>query len=337
MDEFGHPLTEVKFDKIGNFYDGYAVYSIGGKCGVFSESANIIIDEQFDAILLDGELDCGIPAKKGNKWGYINLCGDFIVRPDFIEVTPFTDSMAAVFLSSGRWRYIDKSANAHFECGPQDVYQFSFGRKRIDKEAGFEFVKAGKYGYCDKNGTIVIPPVFIYAAEEFSENRSSVQSSNTKYGIIDVNGSYVVDPMYTWIGHYSDGRAVARIDDNDWEVLDLDGRVVWSCAAIDVSSPRCGYIKKKFISGLCGLLDVDGKEIISDSFFDISYWSKDSGIATVQGVNGKYGAVDIKNGKQIIDCIYESDFHFDGNLAYIQLRDGEGYINRTGKLVYLFN
>jgi len=45
------------------------------------------------------------------KWGYINVRGQFIVNPEFVDARPFSDGMAAVLIrdhQADRWGYISR-------------------------------------------------------------------------------------------------------------------------------------------------------------------------------------------------------------------------------------
>lgn len=48
------------------------------------------------------------PAKSGDKWGYIDTTGKFVINPQFDEARLFQEGLAAVEIG-GKWGEIDKT------------------------------------------------------------------------------------------------------------------------------------------------------------------------------------------------------------------------------------
>ncbi len=63
------------------------------------------------------------PAKKGDKWGYINQFGEFVISADFDLAKPFSESIALVNVG---------------------------GEFKEDKEQGKVYFLGGKWGYIRK-------------------------------------------------------------------------------------------------------------------------------------------------------------------------------------------
>ncbi len=62
--------------------------------------------------------------KSGNRYGYIDKTGHFVINPQFDFAWIFSEGLAAVLIGdeeTGKWGYIDKTG--HFVINPQ----FNFG------------------------------------------------------------------------------------------------------------------------------------------------------------------------------------------------------------------
>lgn len=83
-----------------------------GKWGIVNRKGETVADFLFDGIFLDCRLYHGaihdsnvfpvdkhtpIPAKLGNKWGYIDLNGKFVINPIYERAMPFRGELAVVF------------------------------------------------------------------------------------------------------------------------------------------------------------------------------------------------------------------------------------------------
>ena len=81
----------------------------------------------------------------------------------------------------------------------------------------------GKYGYCDRGGTTVIPPQF-GSASIFSEGLATVRV-NGKDGYIDTNGNTVIPPSFDSASIFLNGRASVRKGDK-WGYINQAGKMV---------------------------------------------------------------------------------------------------------------
>src|SRR5574343_1181551 len=66
------------------------------------------------------------------------------------------------------------------------------------------------WGYVDRNGALVVPPVFD-DARDFSGGFAAV-SQNEKWGFINPKGEWVIPAQYSHVSGFSDGLAAVTID-----------------------------------------------------------------------------------------------------------------------------
>src|SRR6185369_4858024 len=84
---------------------------------------------------------------------------------------------------------------------------------------------AGKYGYIDKTGKMVIKPDFA-GASRFSEGLAAVQPrQGSKVGFIDETGKPVIPLEFDLADPFSEGRAAIMINQL-WGYIDKTGKIV---------------------------------------------------------------------------------------------------------------
>jgi hypothetical protein len=118
----------------------------------------------------------------GDKWGYIDYTGQFVISPRYGVARPFSDGLAVVTSS------------------PSETH-------------------TTRFGYIDKNGAQVIAEQFNWA-RPFSEGLAEVcigsclgkGSATARIGYIDKKGDFVIPPQFSGSGPFRDGFASASVD-----------------------------------------------------------------------------------------------------------------------------
>ncbi|MDR0829255.1 MAG: WG repeat-containing protein, partial [Prevotellaceae bacterium] len=164
-----------------------------------------------------------IPVKSGEKWGYINKKGEYVINPQFQDAGFFCDGVAKVVSSDGKTGYINEDGKyaipAQFKSGTDFADGLAFvvsdgGHPTcINKKGETKFqLNQAKYvfafseglalfvvkekddkiksGFADKSGKVVINPQF-EEARPFSEGFAAIQQKD-KWGFIDKTGKIVI-------------------------------------------------------------------------------------------------------------------------------------------------
>jgi hypothetical protein len=198
----------------------------------------------------------------------------------------------------------------------------------------------GAYGYINKTGKIVIPPLFTLA-DEFSDGLARV-SVGSGWGYIDKKGGIVIEP--TFVGEardtlpqkFSEGLAAVKVD-GKWGYINKKGKMV---IAPQFSQSMWEYIGGNvvvhFKEGLArefqkssskyGYIDRTGKVVIDFQFKYAENFSE--GLAAVK-VGEKCGYID-RTGKVVIDFQFKYAENFSEGLAAVEVDGKWGYINKTG-------
>lgn len=162
-----------------------------------------------------------------------------------------------------------------------------------DEQPLLRFMKAGKWGFLDHEGNVVVEPRYdmVY---EYTELLALVQVDNL-HGFVDETGTEVIEPRYERALNFTEGMAAVSIG-GKWGYVDRNGRIV-----IEPHYEMCW----QFSDGLAsvrmnnrgGYIDHDGNLII-----DLRYsWAGNfaDGVAPVI-MNGQGMAVIDKTGKILI-------------------------------------
>ena len=176
-----------------------------------------------------------------------------------------------------------------------------------------------------------------------------------KYGVIDREGNIVVEPVYSTIDipnptlpvfiKSDDGQNFSAIDNNGNDIL--TGYESVEAISINNISSNIPYEKtvlKYKQGGLYGLIDMQGNKITDNIYNSITNIDYKEGNLKVEQ-NGQYGVINIK-GTTIIKPEYESiiaDGYYDEETKYeragfilrIKTDDGYkfGYADRKGKII----
>ena len=200
-----------QFEAAYGFSEGLAmVLNADNKYGFIDETGKIIIEPQYEvcgsggngffkeglAIVATSSEEAG-----RGKCGVIDKEGNWVVKPTFKHVAPYSEGLAAVWIKdndSDKWGFIDKKGNMVIEPKFDIVNNFHEGL------ASFE--DKGKYGFIDKTGEIVIPVQFDYA-DNFHEGLTHVKKGD-KFGFIDKSGKVVIGFQFDFVSNFNEGLAL---------------------------------------------------------------------------------------------------------------------------------
>lgn len=140
------------YDMAEMFSEGYSAVTVGGKHGFIDEKEKYVLPLQSFEYL--GSLHNGLAAFRINdKYGFINIKGEVIIKPQFDWVDEFSEGLCVVRsdngkLGSGKNGYIDITGKLVLDFKFKIACKFENGiaKVQIDKE----------FVYIDKTGNIVL-------------------------------------------------------------------------------------------------------------------------------------------------------------------------------------
>jgi uncharacterized caspase-like protein len=254
------------------------------------------------------------PVKENNRWGYIDLDANYVIRPKFEVANDFSENLAAVRVN-GEWGYINGTGSFVVSPKFQDAYSFVGGLARVRLD--------NMWGYVNTSGELAITPQYD-VANDFVEGLALVRV-NGKYGFIDKKGNFAIQPIYDDAYSFSEGSALVS-QANKWGFIGKEPGV----RELPLFSEATPFFSEGLsivrIKGKCGFVNNQGEVVIAPQYENAKDFSET--LAAV-AYNGQYGYMNY-NGKFVIPPSFEDAEHFSEGLAAVKVNGLYGYINTKG-------
>ncbi len=302
-----------------------------------------------------------IPVYDGEKWGYVNAEGRYIIQPQFEMAEFFCNNLAKVEDSEGKVGYIDKtgvyvipakyvqgtnfSENVAFvvEAGCAPICIDMLGTKLFELNGVVEVANywgglarigvtgddgVARYGFVDKTGKIVVKPQFT-EADCFVEELALVCNDKGKWGFINPEGKYVIEPKFESADSFSEGMAAVCIN-NRWGFINKKGKYVVEPQFEKVMDfyNGCAGVQQ---GAKWGLIDKKGKFVVKPQFDFVCGFVFDEDLCMVQDKD-KMGFIN-KKGKYAIEPRFDEATWFVDGLALVRNNGRFGIINKKGEFV----
>ncbi len=282
----------------------------GDKWGYIDKQGKFIINTQFEEAHLfrDG---LALVKSNENKFGFIGIDGKYVINPTYKSANSFSEELACVISENSKPQFINKEGKIIFTVDADACGGFSEGMA--------PFKIKGKWGYIDKDGTIKINPLY-ENANMFSEGLAAVSKIDTKtkqkkWGFINKEGEIKIDFQFIEDtinscapSYFSEGLSFVSNDGNKWGFINKEGNY---------------EINPQF----------DGWFNLDLNFEDKGEYKFKNGKAAIkQGET--WGYID-KSGKYIINPQFLSvqDFTSSGNAAVQGSDKKYGFIDNDGKYI----
>ena len=303
-----------------------------------------------------------IPVSNGEKWGYIDKKGNYVINPQFKDATWFNNGLARVQNEEGKYGFIDKKGNYEIPAHYSQATIFAEGLAFVVEDGGhptcidkdgdteFEFTMAdgvccfqeglapfyilndkneAKWGFVDKKGDVVINPQFTYV-RYFNNGLAAVANDKDKWGFINKEGTYVINPQFDNVGDFHDAGIAPFKSGEKWGYIDKKGKYVINPQFESVSD----FYDGKAIalqSGKWGYINPKGKFIINPQFDNCSIFIYGEKIAAIM-MDDKVGYIDEK-GKYVINPQFDMAYDFCDGFAFVKSGDKYGLINPKGNYI----
>ncbi len=231
INKSGLIVIEQKYNFVSRFVDNYAIaQSKNSKYGIIDKRGDVVIDFQYDE--LDNLSEDFVFYKENNKYGYIDIVNKAKSEPIFDKTKKFKEGLSAVCIK-GKWGFINKKGE--YIVNPQyyDVSNFSGGLASVSnsiyKTAGY-INKKGKTVLSFKDNSLEPKEFYGGLAPVISENDKACSYINKKGKIII--DSKKISPVNIYCGNFYEGLAVFYIDNNPREIttgyIDKKGKIKYS-------------------------------------------------------------------------------------------------------------
>jgi hypothetical protein len=299
------------------------------------------------------------PISIKGRWGYIDIRGRVVIKPQFLSASKFREGLARVSVSngsekdwglwSGRCGFIAEDGKfvippepparvqrlRDFQCYSYSSFHEGLARIHINDATGMD-------GFINPQGKLVVPCKF-HSSADFSEGLAFAETWRAwrdrrpkRAGYIDTKGRFVIENSAFRSGHdFADGRAVVYVDSNGdhWDACLINKRgkfVIPPGIYSGLSSPVSGAMRA-VRDGNSGMLNVDGDVLVPFGKYHLVTEPSNGSVFTAES-RGKVVLLD-PTGKRIA-VVRASRYvgRFSEGMATICIRNRFGYIDATGKL-----
>jgi len=308
------------------------------KVGYINQTGNLVIDPKFDEGTNFYEELASV--RVGNRWSIINFAGDFLIQSSKWGWCRFHEGLANISVK-GKWGIIDR--RGEFVVTPRYEY---IGPYR-DGLALFGLGEGNhrRYGFLNKNGSEMIPPVF-HDAKEFSEGLAAARAGDL-WGYIATSGVFQITPQFsgsgkgrrwpdTRAGRFVEGLAPVWVGQDQYRFIDTTGAFAFDGTFDDANSfcESRAVVKRQ---NRYGFIASNGMVVIECRFTLVRDFSE--GLARVKegedkiGVTAPSGFID-SNGKMVLRPAFYSASSFRHGLCLVETKDSIGYIDKRGEFVW---
>lgn len=205
IDIKGNYNVNPQFDNINPYKEGRAIYTEKSKMGVLDEKGNKLRDVVYDYIgnYNDGYAVVAKMNGKSSKYGYIDLDGKEITEVKYMHANDFNDGFGLIKIKDREFALIDTQGNI------SNTYNFEYVGSYGEDLMVFSILLGGPYGYINRDGEIVISPIYC-DAKGFNDGVAVVSRSNNNiictHGVIDKLGRQIYGEIYSDIKHLGEGK-----------------------------------------------------------------------------------------------------------------------------------
>jgi len=258
------------------------------------------------------------PVKSGSMWGYIDMEGNWVIKPQFTSAWRFYSGFARIERGDNAF-YIDKTGEIKAVNKSYKVirnFKNGYARVKVRK----------KIGFIDTTLNLVIEAAYD-EAKYFSEGLFPVQL-NKLWGYIDINSNWVIEPTYEKAYSFHGGVAMVRIEEV-WYFIDKEGK--------ELTNPVNYRVVKKFSDGLTKVQKGEKWGYIDENFRIVIPPEFDAGKDYTEGVisvksGDKWGYID-RNGNWLQEPLFDKAYEFHDGMAMAKIKKTWYYIDKNFQII----
>lgn len=232
LDQFGQVILEPKFDKLGDFKNGYAYYIENGSYG-FVSIAGTVHKAEFEWISDFSEGQIAV-VRQNDKYGLVNVFGQKVLECKYDQVMAAPNNVFVVVQNNA---YGFFSASGCFFT--PIIYEYLKEKPVEFYTNGFEFklLKKGEQAVMDENGH---PEIGFGVYEEVglaSDGLIRVKRKG-KYGYVDRKLNPVITNKYQQAQDFTDSVALVTLKDRHILINTYGHEVFSTSAPVEKLSPH---------------------------------------------------------------------------------------------------
>jgi hypothetical protein len=222
---------------VGQYDNGIAKISKGGKWGLLNTQGNVICSIQFDEIFDFDENGLAKVSSNG-LFGLIDQGGTILHSPTFSQLRKFNDGVAIFKSDNDKFGIVNGKGEVVTSAKYDYLSEFTNGRASFRIEQSFGFVNTdgtsktvlkSSYNVYLENfqwhiGRKGRSTQLLKFDEELAINFKSIKGI-IKYGFINPECKFLVKPKYDWVLPFKYGLAPVMVNDK-WGAINLRGKSI---------------------------------------------------------------------------------------------------------------
>ncbi|AHM59942.1 hypothetical protein D770_08395 [Flammeovirgaceae bacterium 311] len=353
-DASGNILVSYKPMHIDLFKNGVARVKEGAHFGLIDLKGNYVLPAEWDSLaVVQSVVVAGMRLTANWYWHLFNLQGKKLSRHTYQRIVPVAAGPLPA-KKDNRWGYIDQNGSETLICRYDTTFAFTgeLARVRYNGQEGV-INKEGLWQIrpMAENITILSPSRFLArlkggyqllneTGEVLFETAEVLKpivggiveiTADRRWGLIDLNGRRLSFPIYDWISDLQEGLAFIATLEGRKGILSPDGKQYIAAGPTtweQLYSMHEGFIGAH-IGRQQGFVDTNGKLRIANRYDTVAFFS--DGMAAVS-IRGKWGYVD-KIERLRVQPLYDLVLPYQNGNAVVQLSSRQGIIDKKGQLV----
>jgi len=248
------------------FFNGIVTFKLNGKFGIVDKNGKELVPaNKYDDVKIErlkgneASQNKFILAKQYNKYGFIDSAGNELVPLKYDRASIVAPFRARAMLN-GKEGLIDNTGKILIPLQYENISEYT-SNKEILKTGVLRLTLNKKYGLADLNGKILLQPIYNNAVKDFSEGLTVVEQAG-KCGYADKTGKVVIPLQYERAYQFSDGMATIYTN-GKYGYINKLGKVVIPCQYAMAGSFVNGMAAvKNGVDTKYGYIDKTGKLVV---------------------------------------------------------------------------
>lgn len=243
-----------------------------------------------------------LKTKDGDKWGYMDEKGRYVIRPVFQDARDFQENGLAIVKKGNYYGIINEEFDYVVTPKYDLIYPFSEGRTQVVDEKGYRVI--------DEQGKVLTKKSYSFIGK-YSESRAvvanSMEDGSYLYGYLDEKGKEIIPLQYEVAQDFYHGKAVVNIKENENALIDRYGRILQKYPYYTVGALREGKLSfQKKMGDRFGYINEKGEVVIEPQFSTAEPFQDGRAIVSHEkDYWNRYGLID-SNGKVVIPLAYDN-------------------------------
>ncbi|REE69618.1 WG repeat protein [Paenibacillus taihuensis] len=240
----------------------------------------------------------------GTKWGYIDGSGRMEIPARFDDANDFQKNGLAIVSERGKAGLINSTNRYVVQPIYDSIYPFSERRAAVIDKQGFHMI--------NESGQVLTKRAYPYIADMrggrslfYISKEMPDGSSQSLYGYLDADGNEVIPAQYEDATDFTNGRAVVKIKENEYALINTSGRRLATYPFAYVGPYGDGMLSfQRDVSGKYGYIDDRGKIVIQPTYYAAMPFERGRAVVnTSADFHSEYGVIN-KKGEYTVEPKY---------------------------------